>query len=374
MREDTVLGIIFSNMHDDTIGELTNIRTMGSVPFGGRYRFIDFPLSNMVNSGITNVGVVTKSNYQSLLDHIGSGREWDLSRKVGGLNILPPFSNTHSGIYRGRLQALAGISDYIESHRSQYVLMVDCDIISNVDYREMIKQHIASGADITVMYQKLDMARADLLDDTTAFGFDSNGRINDVMIGPTVPGTYNIYQNVTVLSRELLCRIISETSQRNQISFKKEILQNSFDRCNIQGFENTSVSLNIQRRRSYFDANMKLLDPMVRSAVFNPQNPIYTKIKDEVPAKYGTSAQVSNSLVADGCIIDGTVENSIIFRGVKIAKGAVVKNCILMQGTTVNEGCNLNYVISDKDVTVRENRMLMGFETYPIYISKGSVV
>lgn len=374
MREDTVLGIIFSNMHDDTIGELTNIRTMGSVPFGGRYRFIDFPLSNMVNSGITNVGVVTKSNYQSLLDHIGSGREWDLSRKVGGLNILPPFSNTHSGIYRGRLQALAGISDYIESHRSQYVLMVDCDIISNVDYREMTKQHIASGADITVMYQKLDMARADLLDDTTAFGFDSNGRINDVMIGPTVPGTYNIYQNVTVISRELLCRIISETSQRNQISFKKEILQNSFDRFNIQGFENTSVSLNIHSLKSYFDANMKLLDPAVRSAVFNPQNPIYTKIKDEVPAKYGTSAQVSNSLVADGCIIDGTVENSIIFRGVKIARGAVVKNCILMQGTTVNEGCNLNYVISDKDVTVRENRMLMGFETYPIYISKGSVV
>lgn len=160
MREDTVLGIIFSNMHDDTIGELTNIRTMGSVPFGGRYRFIDFPLSNMVNSGITNVGIVTKSNYQSLLDHIGSGREWDLSRKVGGLNILPPSPITHSGIYRGRLQALAGISDYIESHRSQYVLMVDCDIISNVDYREMIKQHIASGADITVMYQKLDMARA----------------------------------------------------------------------------------------------------------------------------------------------------------------------------------------------------------------------
>lgn len=374
MREDIVLGIIFSNMHDETIGELTNIRTMGSVPFGGRYRFIDFPLSNMVNSGITNVGVVTKSNYQSLIDHIGSGREWDLSRKVGGLNILPPFSNNHSGIYRGRLEALSGISDYIESHRAKYVLMADCDIISNVDYRGIVKQHINSGADITVMYQKLDMGRGDLLEDTTAFGFDASGRINDVMIGPTVPGTYNVYENVTVISKDLLCRIISETSQRNQISFKREILQNSHNRYNIQGYENTSVSLTIHSLKSYFDANMKLLDPAVRAAVFNPQRPIYTKIKDEVPAKYGTSATVTNSLVADGCIIDGTVENSIVFRGVKIAKGATVKNSIIMQGVTVSEGANLNYVISDKDVMVRENRMLMGFETYPIYISKGSVV
>lgn len=374
MREDVVLGIIFSNMHDETIGELTNVRTMGSVPFGGRYRFIDFPLSNMVNSGITNVGVVTKSNYQSLIDHIGSGREWDLSRKVGGLNVLPPFSNNHSGIYRGRLEALAGIADYIESNRAKYVLMTDCDIISNVDYRGMVKQHISSGADITVMYQKLDMGRADLLDDTTAFGFDASGRINDVMIGPTIPGTYNIYQNVTVISKELLCRIISETSQRNQISFKREILQASHGRYNIQGYENTSVSLTIYSLRSYFDANMKLLDPAIRNAVFNSQRPIYTKIKDEVPAKYGTSAKVSNSMVADGCIIDGTIENSIIFRGVKIAKGAVVKNSIVMQGTTVSEGVNLNYVVVDKDVLVRENRMLMGYETYPIYISKGSVV
>ena len=151
MREDTVLGIIFSNMHDETLGELTNVRTMGSVPFGGRYRFIDFPLSNMVNSGISNVGVVTKSNYQSLIDHIGSGREWDLSRKVGGLNILPPFSNNHSGIYRGRLEALSGIVDYISNNRANYVLMADCDVISNMDYREMIHKHISTGADITVL-------------------------------------------------------------------------------------------------------------------------------------------------------------------------------------------------------------------------------
>ena len=374
MRENIVLGLIFSDMHDETIGELTSIRTMGSVPFGGRYRFIDFPLSNMVNSGITTVGVVTKSNYQSLIDHIGSGREWDLARKVGGLNVLPPFSTNHSGMYRGRLEALAGITDYIENTRADYVLMADCDTISNVDYTGIIKQHIASGADITVMYQKMDMARADLIDSTTAFGFDENGRVNDVMIGPSAPGEYNIYQSVAVLSKELLCRIIAETSQRSQISFSRVILQGGYNKYDIRGYENTAVSLNIHSLKSYFDANMKLLDPATRKAVFPLQKPIFTKIKDEVPAKYGTSSKVTNSLVADGCIIDGTVENSVIFRGVKVEKGAVIKNSIVMQDVTVKQGASLNYVIVDKDVMVHENRMLMGFETYPIYISKGSIV
>ena len=374
MREDTVLGIIFSNMHDETLGELTNVRTMGSVPFGGRYRFIDFPLSNMVNSGISNVGVVTKSNYQSLIDHIGSGREWDLSRKVGGLNILPPFSNNHSGIYRGRLEALSGIVDYISNNRANYVLMADCDVISNMDYREMIHKHISTGADITVLYQKTDLAKEDLLSDTTAFGFDANGRINDVMIGPSMPGQYNVYRNVTVISRDLLSRIIADSAQHNQISFKREILQKSHDRYNILGFESTGMSLTIHSIKSYFDANMKLLDPKVRNAIFNAKSPIYTKIKDEVPAKYGTSAKVSNSLVADGCIIDGEVENSVIFRGVKIAKGVTVTNSIVMQGATLSDGASLNYVIADKDVIVREHRALMGFATYPIYIAKGSVV
>lgn len=373
MREDQVLGILFSNMHDEAMGELTEHRTMGSVPFGGRYRFIDFPLSNMVNSGVTDVGIVTKSNYQSLIDHVGNGKEWDLSRKRGGLYLLPPFSSSHSGIYRGRLEALAGIQSFIRSSNAKYIIMADCDVISNSDYRKMIDQHIATNADITVLYKREELAR-ERLADTTALGFDEEGRLNDVMIGPASKGAYNVYENVTVMSKQLVERIISETAQRSQFSFKKEILQGGMHKYNIRGYRRTNFSITIHSLKSYFDANMALLNKDVRAALFEKSRPIYTKIKDEVPAKYGVEAQVTNSLVADGCIVDGTVENSVIFRGVKIAKGAMVKNSIIMQGTEVGEGASLNYVITDKGVMIRENRMLMGFTTYPIYIAKGSVV
>ncbi len=368
-----ILGIIFSNMHDNSLGELTDHRTMGSVPFGGRYRFIDFPLSNMVNSGITNIGVVTKSNYQSLIDHIGSGREWDLARKRGGLYVLPPFSSSHSGIYRGRLEALAGIRSFISTQTADYILLSDCDVIANINYQEMVDTHISSGADITVMYKRMPIESSDLYE-TTAFELDEQHRVTDVMIGPQNKGYYNVYENVVIMSKELLERIIQETSQRSQYSFKRTILQGSRDRFDIRGYEYTGVSMTIHSIHGYFKANMQLLDKETRSSLFRPGNPIYTKIKDEVPAKYGMASRVVNSMIADGCVIDGTVENSIIFRGVKIARGAVVKNSIVMQGTTVGEGASMDYVMVDKDVFIREGKELKGSNTYPIYIAKGSVV
>lgn len=369
-----VLGMVFSNMHDHLISELTAVRCMGSVPVGGRYRLIDFVLSGFANSGIENVGVITKSNYQSLMDHLGSGREWDLSRKRGGLCILPPFGRAEtSGMYRGRIEALAGVMAFIKNSPGDYVLMADCDLMANIDYSEFIKNHMDSGADITVMYKKMQLTGENSKDMST-FLLDSDDQVRDMLINPEIKGEQNVYLNVMMISKDMLDRVVNDCFSRNLFSFDKDVLQAGLNRLKIRAFEFKGYAMKIDSMRSYYNANLALLEQEVRAALFPYDRPIYTKVRDEAPAKYGLNAQATNSLIADGCIIEGDVENSLIFRSVKVAKGAKVKNSIIMQGTEIGANSNLDYVITDKDVMIKEGRMIMGFETYPVYIAKGSSV
>ena len=367
-----VLGIVFSNMHDHMLSELTQHRCMGSVPVGGRYRLIDFVLSSFANSGIEDVGVITKSNYQSLMDHLGSGREWDFSRKRGGLSILPPYGRGETGMYRRRVEALAGVMGYIRKNQAKYVLTADCDLMSNIDYTDFIRQHISSEADISVMYKKT-MLTGDNRDLST-FVVDADDQVRDMLISPEIKGMQNAYINVMMISKELLERIVSDCYSRNLFSFEKDLLQANIGKYNISAFEYTGYISRLDSMKSYYSANLALLEPAVREALFPREQPIYTKVRDEAPVRYGLNARVENSLLADGCLIEGEVENSLLFRGVKVAKGAKVKNSILMQDTEVGANSNLEYVITDKEVMIQDSRMIMGFSTYPVYISKGSSV
>lgn len=370
MANTNTLGIIFSNMHDETINELTSQRTMGSVPYGGRYRLVDFALSNMVNSGIYDVGVVTKSNYQSLMDHISSGREWDLARKRMGLKILPPFGNAGGGIYRGKLEALANIVGFIQHSTEDYVVMTDCDLVANIDYDEILDFHKARNADITVAY-KVQEISPETSHNKIIINMDGDSsRMTDVFIHPSYLGKANVLCNIFVISRILLLRIISEAQSRNLYSFKEEILQKRCNMYRIFGYELEGYSVRVDSLQTYYDSNMELLEAENRGRLFLKTRPIYTKVRDEVPAKYGLNSTVTNSLVADGCVIDGEVENSILFRNVYIEKGAKVKNSIIMQGTIIRKDSSLNCVITDKDVIVSETRNLSGSPNYPIYISK----
>lgn len=369
MSDNKVLGIVFSNMHDHSLGELTEHRTVGSVPFGGRYRLVDFVLSNMVNSGIRDVGIITKSNYQSLMDHVGAGREWDLSRKIGGLVILPPFSRTGSGIYRGSIDALKGIMGYIQHIDAKYVFLSDCDVITNFDVRQVINRHAESGADITVLYKKLTVNTES--SDMVAFALDDHQRVVDVSINPGSAGEYNMYLNMAVVERQLLIKLVNEAHSHGHYSFSQSVLQDKVGQLKIYGYPLEGYCARIRDQVSYFAANMQLLQSDVRAHLFPKERPVYTKVRDEVPARYGLRAQVSDSMVADGCIIEGSVENSIIFRGVKIGRGATVRNSIIMQGSVIGENASLNYIITDKDVTIRDNRTLAGYLTYPVYLQKG---
>ncbi len=371
--EKKVLGIVFANMHDSAIKELTDVRTMGSVPYGGRYRLIDFTLSNMVNSGIDEVGLITKANYQSLMDHLGSGREWDLARKRGGLHILPPFGHSAFGIYRGRLEALGSALSFMHASKARYVVLADCDIITNMDLRPIVEAHIEKEADITVVYQK---KKADIQTSaqSTFFSMDEDGRVVDVLVHPMVSGEFNMGLDITVMEKSFLENMVVEALSRGQYDFARDILQKRTNQYRIYGYEYDGLVLSVNTMKDYYDDNMALLDENVRAQLFPEKRPVYTKIRDEVPAKYGLDASAKNSLVADGCIIEGEVENSILFRGVHVQKGAKIRNSILMQGTKVGCKCIVQHAITDKNVTIKDYRMLNGSAEYPVFVAKNGVV
>lgn len=368
-----VLGLVFANMHDTTLGDMTKNRTMGSVMFGGRYRLIDFPLSNMVNSGISEVGVITKSNYQSLLDHLGSAREWDLARKKGGLYILPPFGNVESILYRGRIEALYGAMSFIKHSRAKYVILSDCDVVTNIDYKPIVAAHIESGADITAVAHT-GVYSSDDIKTSTVFNVDADKNVTSVLINPDISGTCTTSLNVFVMSMDFLIETVNDAMARGNVSFERNILQEKCRELKIKIYEYDNYFSKLNSPESYFKSNMALLEPENARKLFVPKRSIYTKVSDNAPVKYDLDSKVSNSLIADGCIIEGEVENSVLFRGVKVGKGAKVKNCILMQGTVVGDNAELSYLITDKNVSICENHILTSSPQYPMYVGKGASV
>lgn len=370
MGRKTVLGLLFPNMHDEALPEFTGNRAMGSVPFGGRYRLVDFTLSNLVNAGVSKVGVVTKSNYQSMMDHLGSGKAWDLSRKAQGLYFLPPFGASEEQ-YDGRIAPLNGIRRFLHNSRHDYVVMSDCHVVGNIDYRRLVDAHVASGADITVAALR---GRLPEHIASPVFTADKDGRLTDMVITSRAEGEVLYGIGLYVVSRTLLMQLVEDAVSRNQYSFEWDILQRHIADRNLHVYEVPEYAMVISSLASYFSANMALLDADVRAHLFPLHRPIYTKVRDCAPALYGLHAQVASSLIADGCKIDGKVSNSILFRDVTVSRDATVENCIIMQGGVVGAGSSLEYVITDKDVCVRDRRALKGCEDYPVSVKKGTMI
>lgn len=372
------LGIIFPNSYDTVMPELANERLMASIPFASRYRMIDFVLSSMVNSGIDNVSLIVRKNYLSLLDHLGSGREWDLARKNGGLNIVPPFSMKTSKVYSGRVDALISIINFLKRQKEEYVVMSDANIAANIDFRAIIDAHIASGADVTVAYRKKDVleANVDAFSAEEEFYYTlkvENGRVTKIKVNETGDAGYNLSMNIYVIRRTALIEMIAEAYVKGHTYFERDILLPQLDKINVQAYEFTGYVSSFHDLRSYFKESMDLLKEENLEGLFGPA-PIYTKIRDDNPTRYIAGAKVKNTMAADGCIIEGEVENCILFRGVKVAKGAKVKNCILMQDTVVGENVSIEYAVSDKNVTITAGTSLKGTESFPIYIGKGQTV
>ena len=338
------LGIIIGFDSNNDLRELSEHRPVASVPFGGRYRVIDFMMSNLVNSGCYQVAVLMRDKYQSLLDHLGSGKDWDLSRKRGGMFLLPPnaFAPKSSPLvtenYRTSLEALGSISDMLNKNKSEHVLICSADIVANIPLDEVMKEHKKSEADVTIVCTKNPEGGAfDMF-----LGLSPRHEVEDIRNGDNMGGKCK-YKSMGIYI------------------MKRKYLQ-------------SLLSAKIENVKGYFSASMDMLDKDIRDQVFLKNRPILTKIYDEAPTYYGEDAEVSDSLIADGSRIEGTVENSIIFRGCTIAKDAVVKDSIVLPNSSIGEGVELSYVVTDKGVTVRENRKMVGGATYPVAIAKNATV
>ncbi len=368
----SAVGVIFSNINDENLSELSRHRTMASVPYGGRYRLIDFTLSNMVNSGITTVGIVTKHNYQSLIDHLGSGKDWDLARKDGGIILLPPYSNETDAPYTTRLEALMGITGFLNHRNEDYVVITDCDGIARVDLQSILHFHEENHADITMVYhEETEPAQSSYF---MTLEPDETGRVKGIKINPKHKGgKYDLYVNIMVMSREFLINTIQDAVTRGLSSFGRDILTKNVDTLRIFGYRFGGYYATISSLRNYFAHSMELLEKDVRDELFGARD-IYTKVRDSAPSKYIGGAVVKNSLVSDGCVIEGTVENSILFRGVKVGKGSVVKNSIVMQDSVIGTNVSLDCVITDKNVVIRDGRHLSGCEALPYFIAKGRML
>ena len=327
-----VLGLIFASINDTNVIDLTKLRTMGSIPFGGRYRLIDFPLSNMVNSGISEVGVITKSNYGSLLDHLGSGREWDLTGKTGGLHLLPPFSHVGGGIYQGRLEALNNVREFVEHSKSEYVVLSNCDVVTNIDFNAALQQHIDTEADITIIYSKGFYSK-EKNPSTNVISVDENHTVKEVLITPAINGECNVSLEMFIMRTEFLKKIVQEAASKSQHSLVRDVLQGRKDEFVIKGYEHKGVFTKIDGLAAYYQANLSLLQADTRAG-----------------------------------------ENCVLFRGVRIGKDAVVKNSVLMQGTHVGEKCNIERVIADKNVDISSDKVLTGSDDFPLYLSKNGKI
>jgi len=365
-------GIIFSYKGRDDLRELSDIRSSASVPFGGRYRIVDFALSNLVNAGVTDVGVVLHGKYQSMLDHLGSGKVWDLSRKRGGLRLLPPFNSQQDwGImpFRGKIEALAGIRTYLKEIRQDYVVLMDGDLVANLPLTDIYADHIKSGAHITVVCGDDSFVS----DGSSYFERNEEGRITEVLYNLHMPRGYRGLE-VYILSTKLLKALVDECAAKDQFSWRRDVLRAKKDELYLHSYIWSGFSAKIHSVREYYDRSMQLLDPAIRAELFTYERPIMAKGADKASTYVGEKGRCVNSLVAEGCHIEGVVENSILFPGVVVESGAEVRNCVLFKETAVRHNARLSCIIADKNVEVLPDRTLMGHSTYPIVLAKGSVV
>ena len=368
-----VMGIIFAN--DAAIGSLTEKRTMASLPFGGRYRQVDFALSNLAHAGVRHVGIVTRHSYQSLMNHVGSGEEWGMEMEEGGLEYLTPYATSTTGNYRGKLESLYSAMSFLENGpEDEYVIMIDSAILSNVDLKQILDCHISSGKDITVVAKEGIANGTKQLD--LALKLDAEGQIADIAVDYVAPADYLASMDIFVLSKKWLIQQVKEHIAHNLYHMDRDLVlglwqkgQLGINVCVFQG-----AALFNESVEEYFRNSLSLIHKDVRHDLFHFNHPIYTKVRDRVPTYYGEACSIENCSVADGCMLEGNVRNSVLFRQVTVGAGAQIDSCVIMNDTVVGENCQLKYVILDKDVVVRPGAKLMGTPTTPVIIKRGEIV
>ena len=367
-----VMGIIFAN--DAAMGELTDKRTIASIPFGGRYRQVDFALSNLACAGVRHIGIIARHNYQSLMHHVGDGEEWGLELEEGGLEFLTPYAQTVTGSYRGKLESLANAMDFLEyGDEDELVVLTDSAVLSNIDLRAVIDAHIASGKDVTVV-TKAGICNGEKKVDLAIKVED--GEIKDMAVNYVADDKYVASMDIFVLSKKFLVSAVKYLIARDKFHMDRDLVMGGWQHgqtsVNTYAFE--GVAMFNESVEEFFANSMSLICKDVRADIFGGAHPVYTKVRDRVPTYYGEDCEVEDSLIADGCMIDGEIEDSILFREVSVAKDAEVENCIIFNEAVIGEGAELKYAILDKNVTVTPGAKLIGTKKNPIIVKRGETV
>ena len=367
-----VMGIIFAN--DASIGTLTEKRTMASLPFGGRYRQVDFALSNLTCAGVRHIGIITRHSYQSLMHHIGSGEEWGLELGEGGLEFLTPYAQSVTDSYRGKLESLNSAMDFLEYGNEEHVVIIDSAVLSNIDLNKVVAAHAASGKDVTVVTKAGICNGTKKIDLAVKLG--ENGEPVDMAVDYVASEDYVASMDIFVFNKKWLVEQVKESVARNLYHMDRNLVMGGWRRgvVSVNVFPFEGVAMFNESVSEYYSNTLSLLNKEVRADLFGANHPVYTKVRDRVPCYYGEGCEMENCLVADGCMLEGEVENSVLFRQVTVAPGAEVENCIIFNDCVIGEGAELKYVILDKEVTVTPGAQVCGTKEHPIVIKKGETV
>ena len=370
-------GIIFSSLNNNTLSRLTSDRTVAAIPFACRYRLVDFCLSSMVNANISNINLVANYNYRSLTEHIGSGKDWDLARRSGGIRIISPYQTAHSStakMFSTHMEALISMKEYIDEFTEDYVILMDSDNVLNIDLEDVVKTHERTGAKITLVTKQTEKDYSSkhprMMVSSVA------GKVADI----TMSSVYTdrnpeLSLGIFIMSTVYLRKIIEEAQGYNTHSLTNIMLRN-FKTQNYRTYKYNGFVASVSSFLDYYKYSVLLAkDEAARSSLlYKAEAPIYTRVHNSAPVVYKEGAKVENSMIADECVIEGTVINSVIFRGVHISKGAVVKDSVLFSGTYVGKNATLNCIVTDKDVHVSDNVQLSGNANIPFYVQKGRKV
>lgn len=377
MENNNILGLIFSGNSEVNLGDLMKFRSLAAVPVGGRYRIVDFVLSNMVNSGIVNVGITTGVKNRSLSDHVGSGKDWDIDRKTTGLFLIPPPESvdTLTRVPEG-VDFVSSATSFLSRSRQEYVMISNCNTICNIDFEKVAEAHFEKDADITVVYTEVGELTPKELGHHVMLDVAENGEVTDIQVYPQKQKSNLSFMSMLFIKKDLLVDLVGDCLAHDKHSISKDILLPNLGKLRIYGYKFDGYKKTVDSIKSFFEFNLELLKPEIRHELFGTEDErsIHTKVKDSVPTKYGREAEVKNSVVADGCTIEGKVENCIIFRGVKIGKGSIVKNAVIMQNSRIMDNCLVENAIFDKEVILCNGKKLIGQKTYPLVIGKRTIV
>lgn len=368
------MGIINLSESEEAIKELTYNRPIATIPIAGRYRIIDFTLSNMVNAGIHNVAIFTRGKSRSLMDHLGTGKDWDLDRKIDGLFVLNPVINFDDIIFhKGDIENFNKHMDYIEHSKQNYVILSRSYMICNVNYADAFKYHKETGADITIIYKEMENNHQKFLNCDT-LNLDKNNKVLSIGRNTGKTRFYNMSMEMYIMKKELLLEIIQNSISTGDSEYLKQAVFLNMKNLKVNGFPFSGHLSCVNSIQNYYKTNMELLDLETSKELFHKNGLIYTKINNEPPTKYTDSSRVVNSLIANGCVIEGVVENSIIGRGVKIKRDAVVKDSIIMRKCSIGEKAHLTNVILDKYVQITKDKILCGDKKSPFVVKKSMVL